>query len=297
MATQELPKPDYTLPADFTHIHSGKVRDLWTTPDGKLLVVATDRISAYDWILPTPIPDKGAILTSLSLWWFERLADVVPNHVLSLDVPESVRGRSMICERLEMFPVECVARGYLTGSGLVEYAHDGTVCGVPLPDGLVDGSKLPYPIFTPATKAEFGEHDENVDFDTVANTIGFAAAEALRDLTIEVYRSAEQIASERGVILADTKFEFGSRADGTIVLADEVLTPDSSRYWPAELWKPGQAQPSFDKQFVRDWLTSPASGWDKNGTVAPPPLPDAVVEQTRAKYIEAYERLTGRTWA
>lgn len=297
MAAQTIPTPDYALPVGYTHIHTGKVRDLWTTPVGTLLVVATDRISAYDWILPTPIPDKGAILTALSQWWFERLVNVVPNHVLSFDVPESVRGRAMVCERLKMFPVECVARGYLAGSGLTEYNESGTVCGIPLPDELVDGSKLPYPIFTPATKAEFGEHDENVDFDTVADTVGLAAAEVLRDLTVEVYRTAEEIASKRGVILADTKLEFGTRSDGTIVLADEVLTPDSSRYWPKELWKPGKVQPSFDKQYVRDWLTSPASGWDRNGTLPPPPLPEDVVEQTRAKYIEAYERLTGRTWA
>lgn len=296
MAKQQLPQPDYVLPVGYTHIHSGKVRDLWTTPDDRLLVVATDRISAFDWILPTAIPDKGAILTSLSLWWFEQLSDVTPNHVLSLDVPESVRGRAMICERLDMFPVECVARGYLTGSGLVEYNTDGTVCGIPLPSGLVDGSRLPEPIFTPATKAAFGDHDENVDFDTVAATIGTAAAMTLRDLTLTVYRKAEAIAAERGVILADTKFEFGARSDGTIVLADEVLTPDSSRYWPADQWQPGKAQPSFDKQFVRDWLVSPASGWDRNGDVAPPELPADVVAQTRSKYIEAYERLTGRTW-
>lgn len=296
MATQHLPQPDYTLPEGYTHIHSGKVRDLWTTPDNRLLVVATDRISAFDWILPTPIPDKGAILTSLSLWWFEQLADVVPNHVLSLDVPDSVHGRAMICERLDMFPVECVARGYLTGSGLVEYNADGTVCGIPLPAGLVDGSKLPEPIFTPATKAAFGDHDENVDFDTIVATVGTTTAAMLRELTLAVYRRAEVIAAERGVILADTKFEFGARPDGTIVLADEVLTPDSSRYWPAALWQPGKAQPSFDKQFVRDWLASSASGWDRRGDVAPPELPADVVAQTRAKYIEAYERLTGRTW-
>ena len=296
MAKQILPQPDYTLPGGYTHIHSGKVRDLWTTPDNRLLVVATDRISAFDWILPTPIPDKGAILTSLSLWWFEQLADVVPNHVLSLDVPDAVRGRAMICERLDMFPVECVARGYLTGSGLVEYNTDGTVCGIPLPPGLVDGSKLPDPIFTPATKAAFGDHDENVDFDTIAATVGATTAATLRDLTLTVYRRAEAIAAARGVILADTKFEFGARPDGTIVLADEVLTPDSSRYWPADQWQPGTSQPSFDKQFVRDWLVSSASGWDRHGDVAPPELPADVVAQTRAKYIEAYERLTGRTW-
>lgn len=297
MAAQELPTPDYTLPAGYTHIHTGKVRDLWTTPDGDLLVVATDRISAFDWILPTPIPDKGAILTALSLWWFEQLTDIVPNHVISLDVPDAVKGRAMVCERLTMFPVECVARGYLTGSGLTDYRRTGEVCGVPLPDGLVDGDQLPYPIFTPATKAEFGEHDENVDFNHIAGEIGDAAAEMLRDLTIAVYAKAHKIALERGVILADTKFEFGTRQDGTIVLADEVLTPDSSRYWPADLWEPGQQQPSFDKQYVRDWLVSPASGWDKSGNTPPPALPADVVQQTRAKYIEAYERLTGRAWA
>ena len=293
---QQLPAPDYTLPVGYDHIHSGKVRDLWTTPEGDLLVVATDRISAYDWILPTPIPDKGAILTALSLWWFEQLVDSVPNHVRSLDVPAAVAGRAMVCERLTMFPVECVARGYLTGSGLVDYRATGAVCGVALPPGLVDGDQLPNPIFTPATKAEFGEHDENVDFDHVAGVIGDAAAEELQRLTIAVYAKAHRIALDRGVILADTKFEFGTREDGTIVLGDEVLTPDSSRYWPADRWEPGHAQPSFDKQFLRDWLTSPASGWDRQGTEPPPALPEAVVEQTRARYVEAYERLTGRRW-
>jgi len=294
---QELPKPDYSLPEGYEHIHTGKVRDLWTMPNGNLLVVATDRISAFDWILPTPIPDKGAILTAISMWWFEQLTDIVPNHVISLDVPEAVRGRAMECERLTMFPIECVARGYLTGSGLSDYQRTGAVCGVPLPAGLVDGDQLPHVIFTPATKAEFGEHDENVDFEYIRGVIGHAAAEALRDLTISVFAKAHRIALERGVILVDTKLEFGTRADGSIVLADEVLTPDSSRYWPADLWEPGRAQPSFDKQFVRDWLTSAESGWDKNGSEAPPSLPEAVVEQTRAKYVEAYERLTGRTWS
>lgn len=293
---QELPKPDYLLPAGYEHIHTGKVRDLWTMPNGNLLVVATDRISAYDWILPTPIPDKGAILTAISMWWFEQLTDIVPNHVVSLDVPDAVRGRAMECERLTMFPVECVARGYLTGSGLADYKRSGEVCGVALPPGLVDGDQLPHVIFTPATKAEFGEHDENVDFDQVSTVIGYAAAEVLRDLTVAVFAKAHKVALERGVILADTKLEFGTRADGAIVLGDEVLTPDSSRYWPADLWEPGKPQPSFDKQYVRDWLTSAESGWDKNGTEAPPELPAHVVEQTRAKYIEAYERLTGRTW-
>ena len=293
---QQLPTPDYTLPSGYEHVHTGKVRELWSTPEGNLLVVASDRISAFDWILPTPIPDKGAILTALSQWWFDQLLDIVPNHVISLDVPVAVAGRAMVCERLSMFPVECVARGYLTGSGLADYRASGAVCGVALPPGLVDGDQLPNPIFTPATKAEFGEHDENVDFEHIASSIGDAAAEELRRLTIAVYAKAHRIALDRGVILADTKFEFGTRADGTIVLADEVLTPDSSRYWPADRWAPGKAQPSFDKQYVRDWLMSPASGWDRSGTDAPPPLPDDVVEQTRARYIEAYERLTGRRW-
>ena len=291
-------EPAFELPSQFTHVYSGKVRDLYRTPEGKLLFVATDRISAYDWVLPTPIPDKGRILTALSVWWFEKLADLVPNHVLSLDVPAAVQGRAMVCENLEMFPVECVARGYLTGSGLVEYKQSRSVCGVPLPEGLVDGSRLERAIFTPATKAELGEHDENVDFEAVVRTVGADDAAELRDLTLACYSRAEEVARERGVILADTKFEFGRRAsDGAILLADEVLTPDSSRYWPADLWQPGRAQPSFDKQYLRDWLTSPASGWDKNGSTPPPALPAEVVEQTRAKYVEAYERLTGQTWA
>lgn len=290
----QIEPTSYDLPAGYTHIYSGKVRDLYRTPEGQLLFVASDRISAYDWVMPTEIPDKGRILTALSLWWFERLADLVPNHVISTDVPAAVEGRAMICESLEMFPVECVARGYLTGSGLVEYRQSQTVCGVALPEGLVDGSRLAEPIFTPATKAELGEHDENVDFAHVADVIGEGDARSLRDLTLAVYSRAESIAREQGVLLADTKFEFGRRAiDGAIVLADEVLTPDSSRYWPADLWSPGKPQPSFDKQYLRDWLTSPASGWDKNGSTPPPALPAEVVENTRAKYIEAYERLTG----
>jgi phosphoribosylaminoimidazole-succinocarboxamide synthase len=293
----KLEPADYQLPVEYVHMYSGKVRDLYRSPQGELLFVVSDRISAYDWVMPTEIPDKGKILTALSLWWFEQLKDIVPNHVISVDVPEQVRGRAMICQSLDMIPVECVARGYLTGSGLVEYRTNGAVCGVSLPDGLVDGSKLPQPIFTPATKAELGEHDENVDFDHVVRTVGVETATTIRDLTLSVYSRAEKIAAERGVILADTKFEFGKRSDGQIVLADEVLTPDSSRYWPADLWSPGRAQPSFDKQFLRDWLTSPASGWDKSGSNPPPELPEAVVEQTRAKYIEAFERLTGTDWA
>ena len=277
------------------HLHSGKVRDLYTLGD-HLLMVASDRISAYDFILEPGIPDKGEILTRMSLWWFDQLAALVPNHIVSTDVPDVVRGRAVICERLDMFPVECVARGYLAGSGLADYDATGSVCGIALPSGLVDGSRLPEPIFTPATKAEIGEHDENVDFDHVVATVGAETAEALRDLTLQVYGRAEEIARERGIILADTKFEFGSRADGTIVLADEVLTPDSSRFWPADQYEPGHAQPSFDKQFVRNWLVSPESGWDRASDTPPPPLPEHIVEQTRARYIEAYELLTGEAF-
>jgi phosphoribosylaminoimidazole-succinocarboxamide synthase len=279
------------------HVYSGKVRDLYAMPDGRLLFVASDRISAYDWVLPTPIPDKGRVLTALSRWWFERLADVVPNHVLSYEVPAEFAGRAMVCERLEMYPVECVARGYLAGSGLTEYEAGGAVCGVPLPEGLADGSRLPEPIFTPATKAEVGEHDENVDFAHVEGVVGADTAAELRRLTLAVYARGEAIARGRGIVLADTKLEFGRRSDGSIVLADEVLTPDSSRFWPLDRWQPGRAQPSFDKQYVRDWLTSPASGWDRHSGEAPPPLPADVVEATRAKYIEAYERITGEAFA
>ena len=290
----------YDLPEGFTHVYSGKVRDLYRTPDDRLLFVASDRISAYDWVLPTPIPDKGRILTQLSLWWFDQLQGVVATHVASGNVPAAVRGRAMICERLDMIPVECVIRGYLTGSGLADYQRTGSICGVGLPPGLKDGSLLPKPIFTPATKAAVGEHDENVTFDEVVIAIGQEEAQEIRRLSLDVYRRAEATARERGLILADTKFEFGigvtGKHAGRIVLADEVLTPDSSRYWPAADWQPGGPQPSFDKQFVRDWLTSPASGWDRTGTEPPPPLPDEVVERTRAKYVEAYERLTGETF-
>jgi phosphoribosylaminoimidazole-succinocarboxamide synthase len=278
------------------HFYSGKVRDLYepTTdhPRGDVvLVVASDRISAYDWVLPTEIPGKGAILTALSLWWFDQIKDIVPNHTIEAPVPEAVVGRAMVCQRLDMFPVECVARGYLTGSGLAEYNATGDVCGVPLPEGLVDGSKLPHPIFTPATKAELGLHDENVSFEKVVAEIGEADATALRDLTLRLYERAHEIARAKGIILADTKFEFGRDARGEIIIGDEVLTPDSSRFWPADLWEPGHAQPSYDKQFVRDWLTSPESGWDRNSGEAPPAVPDAVVERTRERYLEAYDRL------
>jgi len=279
-----------------THLHSGKVRDLYTLEDDTLLMVASDRISAFDFVLTPGIPDKGEILTRMSLWWFDQLADIVPNHVLSTQVPERVRGRALVCERLEMFPVECVARGYLTGSGLVDYRATGAVCGIGLPDGLVDASRLTEPIFTPATKAEIGEHDQNVSFAHVVDTIGRADAEALRDLTLTIYVKAEQIARDRGIILADTKFEFGRRADGTIVLADEVLTPDSSRFWPADTYQPGRSQPSFDKQFVRDWLASDASGWDRASDTPPPALPDDIVAKTRSRYVQAYELLTGSSF-
>jgi phosphoribosylaminoimidazole-succinocarboxamide synthase len=276
------------------HLHSGKVRDLYELPDGLLLMVASDRISAYDFVLPTPIPDKGAVLTQLSLWWFEQLADIVPHHVVSTDVPAEYAGRAVVCRRLRMFPVECVARGYLAGSGLVDYRATGSVCGVALPAGLDDGSELPEAIFTPATKAELGEHDENVTYDDVVATVGADDAAELRRVTLAVYERARDIARERGIIVADTKIELGRDAEGRIVLGDEVLTPDSSRFWPADGWAPGRPQPSFDKQYVRDWLTSPASGWDRHSGEPPPELPAEVVERTRAKYVEAYERLTGR---
>jgi phosphoribosylaminoimidazole-succinocarboxamide synthase len=273
------------------HVHSGKVRDLYELESGDLLMVASDRMSAFDWILETPIPDKGKVLTAMSLWWFEQLD--VPNHILSTDVPAEVAGRAVVCERLAMFPVECVARGYLSGSGLLDYNATGAVCGIPLPPGLVEGSRLDEPIFTPATKAELGEHDENVSYDAVEATVGAETAAALRDTTLAVYTRARAMAEERGIILADTKFEFGARADGTIVLADEVLTPDSSRFWPADQWAPGKQQPSYDKQIVRDWLQF-ESGWDRHSGEAPPPLSDEVIERTRSAYIGAYEQLTGR---
>ena len=288
------------------HVAAGKVRELYVPDAGNptwgqdaVLVVASDRISAYDHVLTTTIPDKGAVLTALSVWWFEQLADVVDHHLLSLEVPAEVAGRAMICRRLAMYPVECVARGYLTGSGLVEYRESRTVCGVALPDGLVDGSRLPEPIFTPAAKAAVGEHDENVTYERVSEMVGESVASALRTTTLAVYRRAQEIATSRGIILADTKFEFGADpalgAD-SIVLGDEVLTPDSSRFWDATLWAPGGSQPSFDKQYVRDWLTSAESGWDRSTDTPPPELPDVVIERTRERYVDAYERLTGRSF-
>ncbi|WP_106243710.1 phosphoribosylaminoimidazolesuccinocarboxamide synthase [Allonocardiopsis opalescens] len=290
-------KPEPVQVPGLTHLHTGKVRELYATAAGELVMVASDRVSAYDWVLPTEIPGKGRLLTQLSLWWFEQLADLVPNHLLS-DVPPpgapaDWEGRTLVCRRLEMVPVECVARGYLTGSGLAEYRAGGTVCGLPLPEGLTDGSRLPEPLFTPATKAEVGEHDENIPFEAVAARHGAALAERLRGLTLDLYRRGRDIAERSGVILADTKFEFGLDSTGTPVLADEVLTPDSSRFWPADRWRPGAPQPSYDKQHIRDWLGSPESGWDRSGGTPPPPLPDAVVERTAGAYREVYRRLTG----
>jgi phosphoribosylaminoimidazole-succinocarboxamide synthase len=282
------------------HVYSGKVRDLYEPADAApgesatLLVVASDRISAYDFVLETEIPDKGAVLTQLSLWWFEQLD--VPHHVVSVNVPAAVAGRAMVVKRLDMFEVGCIARGYLTGSGLAEYRESGTVTGIRLPAGLVDGSRLAEPIFTPSAKADVGEHDENITFAQMSRLIGDTPARRLRELTLDVYTRAERIARERGIILADTKVEYGLDADGRIVLGDEVLTPDSSRFWDAADYEPGRAQPSFDKQFVRDWLTSAASGWDRQSGEAPPALPADVVAKTRARYVEAYERLTGRTF-
>ena len=294
-----MPDASLVLPG-FAHVYSGKVRDLYAPVDERsgepredqLLLVASDRISAYDFVLDTPIPDKGEVLTRLSLWWFAQLEDLVPNHVLSTDVPDAVRGRAVLVERLEMLPVECVARAYLTGGGLGEYAATGAVSGIRLPPGLVDGDLLPEPIFTPSTKAPVGEHDEPIPFAAVEAQLGSDLAARVRDLTVAILRRGNDIAAGRGILLADTKVEFGLRGD-EVVLADEVLTPDSSRFWPADQWEPGHPQASFDKQYVRDWLTSPASGWSRTSGEAPPPLPEDVVAQTRSRYVEAYERLTG----
>ena len=270
-------------------LKSGKVRDLYINDRGEILLVASDRISAYDWIMPTPIPDKGKLLTQLSLFWFNKVSHIVPHHVISTDVPAEVTGRAIICKSLEIFPIECVARGYLTGSGWSEYKTNSRVCGIELPQGLLDGSQLPQPIFTPATKAEVGLHDENITFIQAEASIGKERARELRRLTLELYKFASEYAKSRGIIIADTKFEFGLDKAGEITFADEALTPDSSRFWPVESWRPGGAQPSYDKQYLRDWLTG--IGWDKQSP--PPPLPDEVVEKTRARYSEAYAALTG----
>jgi phosphoribosylaminoimidazole-succinocarboxamide synthase len=301
-----LELPGYSL------IYSGKVRELYAPIDpstgvarqDQLLLVASDRISAFDHILESEIPDKGKVLTQLSLWWFEQLTDIIPNHVISTEVPDAVAGRAVLVQHLDMVPVECIGRAYLTGSGLSEYRQSSSVCGVPLPAGLEDGSLLPSPIFTPSTKAPIGEHDQPMTFAEVEAEVGMPVAAHLRDLTIAILKRGNEIAAERGILLADTKVEFGfdrSRpdADGnpTIVLADEVLTPDSSRFWPAARWQPGRAQDSYDKQFVRDWLTSAASGWDRSSDEPPPALPDDIIEATRTKYVEAFEALTGRAFA
>jgi phosphoribosylaminoimidazole-succinocarboxamide synthase len=272
-------------------VSQGKVRDIYAAGDDRLLLVASDRISTYDVVHPTPIPDKGKVLTGLTAFWLEETADICPNHLVSLtDVPDEHRGRAMLVERLEMVPVECVVRGYITGSGWKEYLATGAVCGIDLPAGLQESEQLGEPIFTPATKAELGEHDENIDFKRMAEIVGDRdLAEALRRLSTSLYRRGAEHALERGIILADTKFEFGRRRDGTIVLGDEVMTPDSSRFWPADGYEPGRSQPSFDKQYVRDWAA--ASGWDK--TPPAPSIPDDVVEGTRARYLEAYERIAG----
>ena len=278
-----------------THLSSGKVRDIYAVGEDRLLLVATDRISTYDVVHPTPIPDKGKVLTGLTAFWLERAGEVSPNHLISFtDVPEDFRGRAMLVEKLEMAPVECVVRGYITGSGWKDYRATGSVCGIELPDGLQESEQLPEPIFTPATKAEVGDHDENVDFDRAAEILGDRELlEELRRLSIAIYEFGAAHARERGIILADTKFEFGRRPDGTIVLGDEVLTPDSSRFWPADGYEPGRGQPSFDKQYVRDWASG--SGWGK--TPPAPALPDDVIARTRELYVDAYERITGEAFA
>lgn len=273
-------------------LHSGKVRDVYADGD-ELILVASDRLSIYDVVLPTPVPDKGALLTKLSLWWFDRLADLVPHHIVSAtDVPAEFAGRAVRCKRLEMLPVECIARGYLVGLGLKEYEKSGTVSGIELPPGLVEGSKLPEPIFTPTTKAPVGEHDEFMTFAEVAAQLGAERADRLRELTLAVYARGAEIAAASGIIVADTKLEFGLAAAGEIVLADEVLTPDSSRFWPADKWAPGGPQFSFDKQFVREW--SATLDWDR--TPPGPEVPAEVIAATRARYVEVYERLTGTDW-
>ena len=282
------PPPAPSIPG-WTHLRTGKVRDLYTNDLGNILLVASDRISAYDWVMPTEIPGKGAVLTQLSLFWFDLLEDIVPNHIVSTDVPKEVEDRAIIVQPLEMFAIECVARGYLTGSGWSEYKENSAVCGNKLPAGLLDGSELPASIFTPATKADLGDHDINIDFDSASKIVGAKDAAELRDLTLKLYDVAADFAKSRGIILADTKFEFGRNAAGAITLGDEALTPDSSRFWDQSTWAPGGTQPSFDKQFLRDYLV--ASGWDRNSP--PPELPAEIVEKTAGRYEEAFYRLTG----
>lgn len=281
---------------EYPKIAAGKVRELYAVDDEHLLLVTSDRISAYDVIFTTPIPDKGRVLTAMSVFWFSRLSDVLPNHLVSYDderIPAEVRGRALLVRRLAMLPLEAVARGYLTGTGLADYRARGTVCGVELPPGLTESSRLPEPIFTPATKADRGSHDENIDFSDVVGQLGKKRAEEVREATLAVYRRGAELAAERGLLLADTKLEFGVDSGGNLVLADEVLTPDSSRYWPASGYPAGSPRPSFDKQPLRDWLTGPLSGWHRLERPEPPPLPDEIVAATRARYIDAYERVTG----
>ncbi|CAB4667252.1 unannotated protein [freshwater metagenome] len=282
------PPPAPSIPG-WTHLRTGKVRDLYTNNLNHILLVASDRISAYDWVMPTEIPGKGAVLTQLSLFWFDLLEDIIPNHVVSTDVPDEVEDRAIIVQPLEMFEIECVARGYLTGSGWSEYQENSAVCGNALPAGLLDGSQLPNSIFTPATKAEIGDHDINIDFDSAVKIVGADDAQSLKELTIKLYETAAEFAQSRGIILADTKFEFGRNSEGEVLLGDEALTPDSSRFWDQSSWKPGGAQPSYDKQFLRDYLV--ASGWDRNSP--PPELPDEIVEKTALRYEEAFFRITG----
>ena len=282
------PPPAPLIPG-WTHLRTGKVRDLYTNENNEILLVASDRISAYDWVMPTTIPGKGAVLTQLSLFWFELLEDIIGNHIVSTEVPSVVQDRAVIVQPLKMFEVECVARGYLTGSGWSEYQSNRAVCGNTLPDGLQDGSQLPNTIFTPATKAEIGDHDINIDFEGAVKVVGTEDAAKLRDLTIKLYETATEFAISRGIIVADTKFEFGRNHEGEILLGDEALTPDSSRFWEASTWKPGGAQPSYDKQFLRDYLVG--SGWDRNSP--PPELPAEIVEKTALRYEEAFFRITG----
>jgi len=287
---------DPVSPAGLRHLYSGKVRELYQTADGLLLLVATDRISAFDYVLDTPIPDKGKILTRLSAWWFDRLTDIVPNHLVDAPIPAEFAGRALACRPLSMVPVECVARGYLTGTGLADYRTDGALAGIELPPGLTDGTRLPEPIFDPDTKAPQGQHDENLTKAGLVALVGAEIAAELERITLAVYQRGADLASEHGIIVADTKIELGFDAGGVLRLGDEVLTPDSSRFWPAESWQPGRSQVSFDKQFVRDWLTSPASGWDRHSGEPPPPLPESVVEETRRTYMTAFERITGARW-
>lgn len=285
--------------SDYQYVASGKVREIYRIDADHLLFVASNRISAFDFVLDSEIPDKGRVLTAMSVFFFDLLD--VPNHLAGPPdderIPAEVLGRALVVRRLDMLPVECVARGYLTGSGIIDYRATGAVCGIPLPDGLTEASKFDEPLFTPATKAELGDHDENISFERVVDMVGAERAAQLREATLDVYRRAADHALTKGIIIADTKFEFGTDGSGTLVLADEVFTPDSSRYWPADTYAEGEVQPSFDKQFVRNWLTGPDSGWDRHGEAPPPPLPPDIVAATRARYVEAYERISGLSFA